>query len=82
MIFFCSVDQATERVVRRVIENQFRSHTVLSIAHRLDTVVDYDKVVVLDQGKVVEVGNPRELLRQASRFKALWNASHHHGATA
>lgn len=63
--------------MRSVIETQFQKHTVISIAHRLETVIDYDKVVVLDEGKVVEIGNPRELLRTQSRFKALWNASHH-----
>jgi ABC-type multidrug transport system fused ATPase/permease subunit len=67
-------------MVRSVIENQFGNHTVISIAHRLETIIDYDKVVVLDQGKVVEVGNPKQLLREASRFKALWNASHHETA--
>lgn len=64
-------------MVRSVIETQFQKHTVISIAHRLETVIDYDIVVVLDEGKVVEIGNPRELLRTQSRFKALWNASHH-----
>lgn len=72
-----SVDRNTEEMVRSVIENQFQKHTVVSIAHRLETVINYDKVVVLDGGNVVEIGNPRKLLRAQSRFKALWNASHH-----
>lgn len=75
LTLFSSVDQATEEMVRKVIETQFRNHTVLSIAHRLETVVDFDRVVVLEKGCVVEVGQPRELLRTGGRFKALWDAS-------
>ncbi|CAM1511520.1 Fc.00g090330.m01.CDS01 [Cosmosporella sp. VM-42] len=71
-----SVDQKTEEMVRKVIETQFREHTVVSIAHRLDTIVDFDRVVVMEKGCVVEVGGPKELLGSASRFKALWDASH------
>lgn len=77
MLITGSVDRETEVMVRSVIEKQFGSHTVVSIAHRLETVIDYDKVVVLDEGKVVEVGKPRDLLCEASRFKSLWNASNH-----
>lgn len=70
-----SVDQATEEMARKVIEKHFKDHTVLSIAHRLDTVVDFDRVVVLEKGCVVEVGPPRELLQAGGRFRALWDAS-------
>lgn len=70
-----SVDQATEEMARKVIEKHFKDHTVLAIAHRLDTVVDFDRVVVLEKGCVVEVGPPRELLQTGGRFRALWDAS-------
>ena len=62
--------------MRKLVDVEFRAHTVVSIAHRLDTIMGYDKVIVLDEGSVVEVGNPRELLLTAGRFRALWNASH------
>lgn len=43
------------------------------MAHRLQTVVDFDKVVVLQDGRIVELGSPRDLLeRKDSIFKALW----------
>ena len=46
--------------------------TILTIAHRINTVVDYDKVLVLDQGKIVEYDAPAELLKnENSMFYAL-----------
>ncbi|KAF7539141.1 hypothetical protein G7Z17_g12477 [Cylindrodendrum hubeiense] len=70
-----SVDQKTEEIVKRVVETQFRQHTVISIAHRLDTIVDFDRVIVMEKGCIVEVGKPTQLLASASKFKALWDAS-------
>ncbi|WDK17382.1 ABC multidrug transporter [Colletotrichum graminicola] len=71
-----SVDIHTEKTVEDLIREEFKDHSVLAIAHRLDTVADFDRVVVLDKGRVVEVGSPRDLLRQAGgRFRELWDAS-------
>ncbi|KAJ0161941.1 hypothetical protein CTA2_5355 [Colletotrichum tanaceti] len=56
------------------------AHTVIVIAHHLGTVADFDRVMVLDKGRVVEVGNSQDLLLQADgRFKELWDASRQHG---
>ncbi|KAJ3942687.1 uncharacterized protein N0V96_006906 [Colletotrichum fioriniae] len=71
-----SVDAHTERMVKDLIRDEFKHHTIIAIAHRLDTVVDFDRVVVLDKGRVVEVGNPRDLLNQGrGKFRELWDAS-------
>ncbi|KAK2037213.1 multidrug resistance-like protein [Colletotrichum somersetense] len=71
-----SVDAHTEKTVKDLIREEFKDHTVIAIAHRLDTVADFDRVVVLDEGRVVEVGSPRDLLLQAGgRFRQLWDAS-------
>lgn len=68
-----SMDAETESLVQRVIREEFGNCTVLAIAHRLDTVLDFDQVVVLDNGHVVETGVPSELLgRQGSRFKSMY----------
>ncbi|KAK2001812.1 multidrug resistance-like protein [Colletotrichum falcatum] len=79
-----SVDAQTEKMVKELIRGEFKDHTVIAIAHRLDTVADFDRVVVLDKGRVVEAGKPRDLLRQAGgRFRELWDAnkqSGRHGA--
>lgn len=56
----------------------FRNSTIVAVAHRLKTIVDYDLVVVMDAGKAVEVGPPRVLLeKEGGYFKALWEKSGH-----
>ncbi|ORZ37750.1 P-loop containing nucleoside triphosphate hydrolase protein [Catenaria anguillulae PL171] len=59
------LDGASDAVVQRAIRTEFADHTVITIAHRIDTVLDYDTVVVLSDGKVVEVGAPAELLKRS-----------------
>lgn len=72
-----SLDKDTEQMVRTTINAHFKNHTVISIAHHLATILDFDRVVVMDKGRVVEVGSPRELLQSPGRgrFKALWEAN-------
>ncbi|EFE37769.1 ABC bile acid transporter, putative [Trichophyton verrucosum HKI 0517] len=57
-----SVDAETDKVMEDVIREKFKGMTVIAIAHKLDTVLDYDRVVLLDKGEIIETGNPRELL--------------------
>ncbi|KAF9870342.1 ABC transporter [Colletotrichum karsti] len=75
-----SVDAHTERMVRDLIREEFKEHTVIAIAHRLDTIADFDRVVVLDKGRVVEVGEPQSLLLEGGKFRELWDASKQSGA--
>ena len=60
-----SVDVETDRLVQRMLRTHehFRSCTTLTIAHRLDTVMDSDKIVVMQSGKIAECGRPRDLLQ-------------------
>ncbi|KAF5699076.1 major facilitator family transporter-associated [Fusarium globosum] len=71
-----SVDQKTEETIKAVIESEFKDHTVVFITHRLDTIIDFDRVIVMDKGCVVEVGEPKSLLASGTRFKALWATGH------
>ncbi|RAL03019.1 P-loop containing nucleoside triphosphate hydrolase protein, partial [Aspergillus ibericus CBS 121593] len=57
-----SIDLETDALVQQVLREEFRGYTVLVVAHRLETIVGVDAVVVLEQGRVVEVGDVRELL--------------------
>ncbi|KAJ3361119.1 hypothetical protein GGF31_002448 [Allomyces arbusculus] len=67
-----AMDQATDVVVQAVIRREFASATVVTIAHRLNTIIDYDMIVVMTAGHVAEVGAPAELLaRSESQFAAL-----------
>lgn len=73
-----AVDQHTDKLVQETIREAFAQCTVLTIAHRLDTIIDYDRVLVLAQGEVVEDDTPAELLNiekyPSGLFKAMWEA--------
>lgn len=70
-----SLDVATERAVGHALAELRRGRTVLVIAHRLSTVLDADRVVVLERGRIVEEGVPRELASLAgSRVHAMLGA--------
>ena len=70
-----SVDHETERVMQDIIRVEFHDYTVIAVSHRLDMIMDFDRVVVMDTGKIVEVGNPRVLAAQAgTRFADLVRA--------
>ena len=69
-----SLDSRTERDVQNAIENVVRGCTSLVIAHRLSTIQKADRVVVLDQGRVVEQGTVAELISGKGLFHELWRA--------
>lgn len=70
-----SVDHETERLMQEIIKKEFKQYTIIAVTHRLDMVMDFDRVVVMHTGEVVEVGNPVELAGQAqSRFGDLVRA--------
>ncbi|KAF2478209.1 multidrug resistance-like protein [Lindgomyces ingoldianus] len=65
-----SVDYETDKMMQRVMREEFECKTVIAIAHRVETVTDFDWVVVLREGRVVEEGSPEELLkRQGGVFR-------------
>lgn len=67
-----SLDQDTTKLVQRVIEEEFRGVTVLAVAHHLDFITDFDRVVVMDQGRIIEVGEPSALMiKDNGRFRSL-----------
>ena len=66
-----SLDTQTERLVQEALERLSQGRTTIAIAHRLSTVRDADQIVVLDRGRVVEVGTYDELLARGGRFAEL-----------
>jgi ATP-binding cassette subfamily B protein len=66
-----SLDTQTERLVQAALDRLAEGRTTIAIAHRLSTVVDADQIVVLDRGRVVEVGTYDELVARDGRFAAL-----------
>ncbi|RGP61630.1 hypothetical protein FLONG3_10459, partial [Fusarium longipes] len=67
-----SMDPKTEEAIKAIVEREFREHTVVSITHRLNTIMDFDRVVVMEKGCIVEIGGPKNLLASDSKFRALW----------
>lgn len=70
-----SVDLETDRLMQKIISDHFTDYTVIAVAHRLETIRDFDRVVVFENGGAVEYGEPDALLAdEGSKFKALWGS--------
>jgi ABC-type multidrug transport system fused ATPase/permease subunit len=69
-----SVDIETDRAMQKIIREDFKDRTIIAVAHRLETILDFDHIVVLDGGVIVEQGAPSVLLQGSSAFKGLYNA--------
>ncbi|TDZ58384.1 ABC transporter atnG [Colletotrichum trifolii] len=70
-----SLNDDASRVVDEVLRSWFQDWTIIAIVHKLESILDFDKVVVVDAGVVAEYGRPRELLVQESVFKGLYELS-------
>lgn len=67
-----SVDTRTEKHIQDAMVKLMENRTSLIIAHRLSTIRDADKIVVMDEGRVVEIGNHEELLEKKGKYYALY----------
>lgn len=71
-----SLDHATDEFIQKTIRDEMREATILCIAHRLNTIIDYDRILVLSDGEVVEFDTPANLLdRPESAFSLLCRRS-------
>ncbi|MCL2296314.1 MAG: ABC transporter ATP-binding protein/permease [Methanomassiliicoccaceae archaeon] len=68
---FSALDYKTDRVLRSVLKKETKGVTSMIVAQRIGTIMDADKIVVLDEGRVVGIGNHRELLRTCSTYKEI-----------
>lgn len=66
-----AVDLETDDLIQSTIRTQFEDCTVLTIAHRLNTIMDYTRVIVLDKGEIRECGAPSDLLQQRGLFYSM-----------
>ena len=63
-----AVDMDTDVLIQRSIREEFEGSTLLVIAHRLSTVADFDRILVMSEGRAEEFGTPRELLERKAAF--------------
>lgn len=59
-----NIDLQTDRLIQKLIRRRFASCTVITVAHRLLSIIDCHKIIVLDAGKLIEFGTPFELLQK------------------
>lgn len=66
-----ALDTESERIIQSALEELTKGRTTLVIAHRLSTIENADKIVVMDQGRIVEIGSHKELLEKGGAYSAL-----------
>ena len=66
-----AVDSETERLIQDAIENMITGRTTLMIAHRLSTLAKANKIIVVDNGHILEFGSPQELMEKKGKYYKL-----------
>ena len=68
-----NVDSQTDKLLQEAVSRSFQGATILAVAHRLDTIIDYDKILVLGSGTVIEYDTPHELIMKGGVFCSMIN---------
>lgn len=68
-----SLDSISEHYIQQALDVLMKNRTVIVIAHRLSTVVKMDRIIVLDEGKLIESGTHQELVKQSGVYQTLWS---------
>jgi ABC-type multidrug transport system ATPase subunit len=74
-----SLDSHTEQAIQQTLSEVAENHTTLVIAHRLSTVVDADRILVMEQGRIREQGTHRALLELGGHYAAMWDLQQREG---
>ena len=68
-----ALDSETEREIQDALESAGKGRTVISIAHRLSTVSNAEKIIVVEGGSILEAGTHANLIENRNRYFELWN---------
>ncbi len=68
-----ALDNETQSKIQEAINNLKGKYTILIVAHRLSTVIDSDKIFVVDDGKIIDSGSHKELLKKCEYYRNLYN---------
>jgi ATP-binding cassette subfamily B protein len=68
-----ALDSITEKVIQDTLDEVTRDKTVIVVAHRLSTVAQMDRILVFDEGRIIEDGSPAQLLAQGGAYFRLWS---------
>lgn len=68
-----ALDSETEHYIQESLKNLMKNKTVLVVAHRLSTLLQMDRIIVLNEGKIIEEGSHNALLRKKGYYAKLWN---------
>lgn len=74
-----SLDSVTEKLIQESLQIAMQNRTVIVIAHRLSTILSMDKILVMDNGKIIETGTHQDLIKSGGFYKALWDTQSGHG---
>jgi ATP-binding cassette subfamily B protein len=68
-----ALDSKTEWEIQKALKELMQNRTSIIIAHRLSTIMHADKIVVMDKGKIVQIGKHRDLINEKGHYSELWN---------
>ena len=68
-----NVDHRTDQLLQEAVRKSFAGATIISVAHRLDTIIENDVILVLGSGQVLEFGSPHSLIEKDGYFASMVN---------
>ena len=71
-----SVDYNTEKLIQKTILNNLKGSTIITVAHRIKNIINYDRIFVMDKGEIIEQGSPNSLIEKKGIFYQLYSKSH------
>ena len=68
-----ALDNENQSKIKKAIDNLVENHTIIIVAHRLSTIIDADIIYLIDNGKIIDSGTHKELLKKNDTYNTLYN---------